>query len=125
LDREAELVGRDCDAHVRALERWFDAAYPHRIVAFVFESEAQKGRLMGAASTYIAKPWRREIYIQMGRYPHPVLGHELAHVVAGEFGEGPFAVAGALGGLLPDPGRIEGVATAAAPRENDSLTLAE
>ncbi|MGC4088563.1 MAG: hypothetical protein QM756_11835 [Polyangiaceae bacterium] len=58
-------------------------------------------------------------------FPHPVLGHELAHVVAGAFGRGPFKIAGLLSGLVPDPGRIEGVATAAAPDENDALTLEE
>ena len=45
-------------------------------------------------------------------YPHPVIGHELAHVLAGSFGEGPFRVAGAAGGLVPNPGLIEGVAVA-------------
>ncbi|MFO0570974.1 MAG: hypothetical protein U0263_35395 [Polyangiaceae bacterium] len=80
---------------------------------------------MGAASTYIAKPWRNEIYIQWARYPHPVRGHELAHVVAGSFGRGPFRVSGPLGGLVPDPGRIEGVATAATPSDDPELTLAE
>ena len=38
---------------------------------------------MGAADTYIAKPWRREVYVQAAGYPHPVLGHELMHVLAG------------------------------------------
>ena len=33
----------------------------------------------------IAKPWRREVYVQIAGYPHPVLGHEIAHVVAGSF----------------------------------------
>jgi tetratricopeptide (TPR) repeat protein len=69
---------------------------------------------MGASNTYIAKPWRHEVYIQNDNYPHPVLSHELAHVVAGSFARGPFAVAGPLGGWIPDPGRIEGFAVAAA-----------
>jgi tetratricopeptide (TPR) repeat protein len=123
LDRDAELIGRECDGHVRALERWFGLEHPERITVFVFESPEQKGRLMGAATTYIAKPWRREIYIQMNRFPHPVLGHELAHVIAGAAGQGPFRVAGPLFGIVPDPGRIEGVATAASPGDDDDLTL--
>lgn len=123
IDRDAALFAGECDAHVRDLERWFGVPFPHRIVAYLFESPAQKGRLMGAATTYIAKPWRREVYLQFSRYPHPVLGHELAHVVAGAFGQGPFRVAGPLFGIVPDPGRIEGVATAAAPDEDWELTL--
>ncbi|MDX2052073.1 MAG: hypothetical protein SFV15_06765 [Polyangiaceae bacterium] len=123
--KTAELLGRECDAHVDALERFFGTRGPEKITVFLFSSPDEKGSLMGAAHTYIAKPWRREIYIQQAGYPHPVLGHELAHVVAGSFGQGPFKVAGAFGGWLPDPGRIEGFAVAASPNEEDELTLQE
>ena len=124
-EREAAVLGRDCDAQVREIEAWFEARGPDRISVLLFESEEQKGRLMGAASTYIAKPWRREIYLQFARYPHPVLGHELAHVIAGGFGAGPFLVSGPAGGWIPDPGRIEGVATAATPSDDPELSLQE
>lgn len=125
VDRDARLFGEECDAHVRQLERYFAIRGPERVVAYLFANEGQKGRLMGAATTYIAKPWRREVYLQFQRYPHPVLGHELAHVVSGSFAPGPFRVAGPLGGWLPDPGRIEGIAVAAAPDEDEDLTLSE
>jgi tetratricopeptide (TPR) repeat protein len=118
---DVERFARDCDAHVAVLERWFGAPGPARVTAFLFESSGQKGALMGAADTYIAKPWRREIYVQAAAYPHSVLGHELAHVFAGSFGRGPFRVAGSAGGWLPDPGLIEGVAVAAEPPEGDLL----
>jgi tetratricopeptide (TPR) repeat protein len=123
-ETDMRRFARDCDAHIDAAERWFNAKIPFRVTVFLFADAAQKASFMGAADTYIAKPWRREIYIQAGAYPHPVLGHEIVHVVAGAFGRGPFAVAGALGGLLPDPGLIEGVAVAASPRDGD-LTPAE
>ncbi|MEB2324513.1 MAG: hypothetical protein OZ921_18505 [Sorangiineae bacterium] len=125
LLRDAELLGRDCDGHVAALERWLGARGPERVRVFLFASSAEKGWLMGASDTYIAKPWRREVYLQAALYPHPVLGHELAHVLAGSFGAGPLRVSGPLGGLLPDPGRIEGLATAAAPPEDAELGLTE
>ena len=109
----------DCDAHVAAAERWFGAPGPARVTAYVFESSGQKGALMGAADTFIAKPWRREVYVQAAGYPHPVLGHELVHAVSGAFAGGPFHVAGSLDGMLPNPGLVEGVAVAAEPREGD------
>jgi formylglycine-generating enzyme required for sulfatase activity len=121
---EARALGKDCDGHLDELERYLGVKEPHRITVFVFANADQKGALMGAASTYIAKPWRHEIYIQRAGFPHPVMRHELAHVVAGEFGRGPFHVAGPLFGLIPDPGRIEGVAVAAAPHDED-LSLDE
>lgn len=125
LPERAALLGRECDAHVAAHEAYFETALDGRVTVFAFVSAHQKGELMGASNTYIAKPWRREVYIQGDNYPHPVLSHELAHVVAGTFGRGPLAVAGPLGGWIPDPGRIEGFAVAAAPPEDSDYTLSE
>lgn len=124
-EREAELFTRDCDARVPQIEAFFGTRGPERIRVFLFSSDSEKGWLMGASHTYIAKPWREEVYVQEALYPHPVLSHELAHVIAGSFGHGPFKVAGPLGGLWPDPGRIEGFAVAAAPDETDELTTME
>jgi tetratricopeptide (TPR) repeat protein len=122
LERDMQLLGRECDAHMRELERYFELHARARTTVYVFSSPDEKRAHMGAAHTQIAKPWRREIYIQADHYPHPVLRHELAHVIAGQFGRGPFAVAGPLGGWLPDPGRIEGIAVAAAPADDADLS---
>jgi hypothetical protein len=116
-----DLLLRDCDEEVFAVEEQFGARGPERITAFFFTDSAQKKRLMGAAETYIAKPWRREVYLQVSDYPHPVLGHEIAHVVAGAYAPGPFHVAGKLGGALSNPGLIEGMAVAGSP-DDDELT---
>jgi tetratricopeptide (TPR) repeat protein len=125
LERDAKLLARECDAHVAGLEKYFETPGPEKIRVFLFASAGEKAELMGAANTYIAKPWREEIYIQAAGYPHPVLGHELAHVIAGSFGRGPFKISGPLAGLIPDPGRIEGIAVAASPSEDTDLTLFE
>lgn len=123
VQRDAHALARECDAHVRSIERYFETQGPPRITVFLFANEQQKAALMGARDVDIAKPWRHEVYVSANGYPHPVLGHELAHVVAGSFARGPFRVAGPWGGFVPDPGRIEGYAEAAAPRENDDLSL--
>jgi hypothetical protein len=125
LPERITLLGRECDAHLAAHEAFFEITLPERVTVFTFASARQKGELMGASNTYIAKPWRREVYVQSDNYPHPVLAHELAHVVAGTFGRGPLAVAGPLGGWIPDPGRIEGFAVAAAPAEDSDYSLIE
>jgi hypothetical protein len=124
LPDDADLIVKDCDEELLAVEEALGAKGPSRVRAFFFRDGAEKKRLMGAADTYIAKPWRKEVYLQLGSYPHPVLGHELAHVVAGSFGRGPFRVAGSFDGLWPNPGLIEGVAVAASP-DDDELTDAE
>lgn len=121
---EARLLRKDCEDDLRMVERRLGAKGPAKVTAFFFRDAAEKRRLMGAEHTYIAKPWREEVYLQMDRYPHPVLGHELAHVVAGSFGNGPFRVAGSFGGLVPNPGLIEGVAVAGSPDDDDVTDLA-
>jgi tetratricopeptide (TPR) repeat protein len=118
----AERLRDDCDFRVRRTEEVLGLTHPGRITAYFFRSEDEKRRLMGASSTYVAKPWRDEVYLQIGTWPHPVLHHEIVHVVVGATGVGPFRVAGAFGGLLPAPGIIEGVAVALAWDESEGLT---
>ena len=118
-EQEANLLVKDCEEELAFVEKRLGAKGPARVRAFFFRDPDDKKRQMGAAHTYIAKPWREEVYLQMGGYPHPVLGHELAHVVAGSFGRGPFKISGGLFGILPNPGLIEGVAVAASPDDED------
>ncbi len=122
LDESALLV-KDCDEEVASAEKVLGTHQPVKVRAFFFRDSAEKRRLMGAADTYIAKPWRNEVYLQLANYPHPVLGHEVAHVVAGNFGRGPFRIAGLANGWWPNPGLIEGVAVAASPDEDELTDL--
>jgi hypothetical protein len=124
LAEQAALLLRDCEQELAADERRLGTHLDGTLTAFVFHDSDDKRRLMGAADTSIAKPWRREVYIQASGFPHPVLGHEIAHVVAGSFARGPFHVAGGVAGLWPNPGLIEGTAVAASP-DDDELTDAQ
>ena len=120
-----QRLAADCDAWLVRLERRIGTQPLEHVTAFVFDSPAQKELLMGAAHTQIAKPWRREIYLNGANYPDDVVGHELAHIVGGQTARGPFKVAGSLGGWLPNPGLIEGLAVALAPDEDGDLTALE
>jgi hypothetical protein len=124
LAEQAALLLRDCEQELAADEQRLGAHLGGKLTEFVFRDIDQKRALMGAAQTSIAKPWRREVYVQMSAFPHPILGHEIAHVVSGTFGRGPFRIAGAAGGLWPNPGLIEGVAVATSP-DDDELTGAQ
>ncbi len=86
-----------------------------KIVSYFFANAEQKFRMMGARNVLMAKPWRREIYMQFGPYPYRALRHEIAHVIAGTFGDSLFhvSVQSRLG--LPvrfNVGLIEGIAVA-------------
>ncbi|MBW2278011.1 MAG: hypothetical protein JRF63_10990, partial [Deltaproteobacteria bacterium] len=122
-DRQTvEDLTADASFSLHQVERFLDAQSGDPIAVFFFASYDQKRRAMGAARTNVAKPWRGEVYVTLEPAPHRVLRHELAHAVAARFARGPFGVAGSLGGWWPDPGLIEGLATAAqGPR--DGLTV--
>ncbi len=91
------------------------------IHSYIFASREQKGRLMGARNVEMAKPWRREIYLTNEDFPHSSLRHEIAHVVAAEFGSPLFRVS-AQYAVLVNPGMIEGLAVAADWPARGSLT---
>ncbi len=85
------------------------------IHSFYFASADQKARLMGARRVEMAKPWRREIYLTAEGFPHGSLRHEIAHIVAGSFGDPWFHVAARRVAGVPvfvNPGLIEGLAVA-------------
>ncbi len=121
--RRAQRIARQCRGHLRQHAEFFGLDEVAPVSVYLFSDTEQKRRLMGAGNTNIAKPWRREVYITASSFPHPILGHELAHAVSGAFGRGPFRVAGSLGGWIMDPGRVEGFAEAAALRESSFGTL--
>ena len=85
------------------------------IHSFYFADAEQKARLIGARRVEMAKPWRREIYLTAEAFPHGSLRHEIAHVVAGTFGDPWFHVAARRVAGVPvlvNPGLIEGLAVA-------------
>ncbi|MFI5251753.1 MAG: tetratricopeptide repeat protein [Bacteroidota bacterium] len=55
------------------------------IDSYIYPNAEVKREFIGAGSTNIAKPWRREIHINKESW-EGVLEHELIHVMAGEFG---------------------------------------
>lgn len=122
--RHEELLRhvRDCDFRVSHAERALGVRQREPVRVFLFRDADEKRRLMGAGGTHVAKPWRNEAYLNVRSWPHPVLAHEVAHVVAGRAAPPPWRVAGRLLGWVPNPGLIEGVAVAVAWEPRDGLT---
>ncbi|MBK7156017.1 MAG: hypothetical protein IPH72_30290 [Sandaracinaceae bacterium] len=118
----AERLLDDCEFSVAQAERGLGVTATQPVHAFFYRSAEEKRRLMGAGATFIAKPWRNEVHLQLGGWPHPVLAHEVVHAIARYASQGPFAVSGSLGGWFPNPGLIEGVAVAIAWDDRDGLT---
>lgn len=75
-----------------------------KITSFLYDSPDQKGRLVGAGRTNIAKPWLWQLHLNLADL-NTTLRHELVHVMAAEFGF-PLLRVGLNSGL------IEGLAAA-------------
>lgn len=109
---DVERLKEDHEFRYQQLSRFFKVEPKQRIKSFIYATERQKRRLMGAAGTQISRPWAHEIHINGFGVPHPVLKHELAHVFAAEIASGPFKVP-ASAGVLVNVGVVEGTAVAA------------
>lgn len=71
-------------------------------------SKEDKYLYTGAKNVHFALPKHRELHIDSIKIPHPVLGHELAHIYIGEYSDNIF---GAVGGkFLPNLALTEGLA---------------
>ncbi|MFO0597295.1 MAG: hypothetical protein U0228_18420 [Myxococcaceae bacterium] len=112
-DEELNRMVGDLAFRLRQLEDFFGARPEGRVTVWWYRSAAEKQRLVGAAHTQFAKPWRREVHINGLAFPHPVIKHELVHALAAPWGSAPFGVAASLGGWNPHVGVIEGFAVAA------------
>jgi hypothetical protein len=82
-----------------------------KLRSYYFADREQKGRWFGVRDVEMAKPWRREIYLEHRPFPHGSLRHEIAHAVASAFGDPVFGVA-TKHGVFANPGLIEGLAVA-------------
>ena len=115
------LVAADHEFRYAQVTAQLGVQSAHKIRSFYFASRDQKERLMGARDVEMAKPWRREIYLEHRGFPHSSLRHEIAHAVAAEFGTWPFDVA--AGRVLPLPGRW-GLPLLASPGLIEGLAVA-
>ncbi|MBN1962102.1 MAG: hypothetical protein JW841_14265 [Deltaproteobacteria bacterium] len=88
------------------------------IHSYIYPNAQTKAILMGGRNTMIAKPWLFEIHIHGTQTPHPVVAHELAHVVAASFAPAPLRVSSRFGFLI-NVGLIEGLAVAVTPPINE------
>ena len=99
-----EQIGALHEFYFNKLSHEMNIHSQERIVSFLYASPEQKGRLIGAAHTEIAKPWLRQIHINLADV-ELALKHEMVHVFSAEFGWSPLKIA-------PNSGLIEGLAVA-------------
>ena len=92
------------------LEAFFAARPRAPIDIWLYPDVETKGRFMGARHTSFARVWENEVHLVAGSPGATLARHEMAHLFAGSFADGPLYLAG---GLIPSPGWFEGLAMAA------------
>ncbi|NNB88595.1 hypothetical protein HJC10_18480 [Corallococcus exiguus] len=120
--QDVDRMARDLEFRFTQTAGFLGVAPTERVRVWLYRSEEEKQRLVGAGRTQFAKPWRTELHIQDKPFPHSTLHHELAHVMAGPAGSGFFRVTTRLG-VWPLMGVIEGLAVAADDPVQGELTL--
>lgn len=123
-DQDVSRVLGDVRFRHHQITTFFGAPPPGKVKVWLYRSAEEKQKLVGAAHTQFAKPWRREVHVNGLGFPHPVIKHELVHAMAAPWGAPPFGVTASLGGLSPHVGVIEGFAVAA-DNPVDDLSLHE
>jgi hypothetical protein len=115
IEETIGLIAEDHEFRLAEVVAELGSAPSQKLRSFYFADSDQKARWMGARDVQMAKPWRREIYLEHRGFPHSSLRHEIAHAVAADFGDPVFGIAArrVLGlPILASPGLIEGLAVA-------------
>lgn len=86
-DWNIELIARDHEYQLDKVISYLDVPPPStRIASYLYAHADQKKRLMGARHTSMERPGSDEMHLNNASFPHPVLKHELVHVVSAAFG---------------------------------------
>ena len=86
-DWHIALIARDHEYQLDRVIGYLDVPPPStRIASYIYAHADQKKRLMGARHTSIERPGADEMHLNNAAFPHPVLKHELVHVVSAAFG---------------------------------------
>ncbi len=86
-DWNIELIARDHEYQLDRIISYLDVPPPAtRIASYIYANADQKKRLMGARHTSIERPGSDEMHLNNAAFPHPVVKHELVHVVSAAFG---------------------------------------
>ena len=113
LENEIDLFADDCEFRYVQLSEYLQTENSRKVRVYLYASPEQKKRLIGAGNTFVEDPFGYGFHVHSLGFPHPVLKHELAHVLTADWS--PWKVS-------LNVGIHEGVAVAA-DWEEDKLTV--
>ena len=101
----------------KRLERKLGIISNKNLTIWLHENDKQKFIYTGAKNVHFALPNKREIHISGSNTPHHVLGHELAHIYAGEYSMHFLKMIGE-NFIIPNLALTEGIAMYLSSEEN-------
>jgi len=84
-EREIELIARDHEFRYHQLSRYLKVESRRKMGSYIYPSPDIKKRLMGARYTSVEDPIGYEMHLNYSGFPHPVLKHEMAHLLSANF----------------------------------------
>ncbi len=104
-EKNIELISQDHEWRYKQLEEILNVSSGEKIRSYIYPDKEIRKKLAGAGETTIANPIHKEIHLVYDSFPHPILKHELVHVMSGDFGNDILK-------LSPKIGLLEGIAVA-------------
>ncbi len=90
-DDEVKLMRYLHDYYYEVVRNQLNIKKREKVTSFVFYNEDEKRRLFGSGRADVTKPWLNHIYLNYQTYKQ-TLKHEIAHVLASEFGSTIFKI---------------------------------
>jgi tetratricopeptide (TPR) repeat protein len=84
-EREIELIARDHEFRYHQLSRFLKVETSKKMGSYIYLSPDVKKRMMGARFTSVEDPVGYEMHLNYSAFPHPVLKHEMAHLLSANF----------------------------------------
>jgi len=104
--KNINLIAEDHEWRYAQLEKFLEVDSDEKIRSYVYPDIDIRKKIVGAGETTIANPVHKEIHMIYDIFPHPILKHELTHVMAADFGSKYLKIS-------PKIGLLEGLAVAA------------
>lgn len=102
---DIDLIAMDHEWRYQQIKDALELETTKKVKSYIYPDIETRKKLTGAGETTIANPIHNEIHLIYDYFPHPVLKHELVHVMAGVFGNDILRIS-------PKIGLLEGIAVA-------------
>ncbi len=85
LEMEVSQFSNDCEFRYEQLSKYLKTENSRKVRVYLYSTPEQKKKLIGAGSTFVEDPFGYGFHVHSQGFPHPVIKHELAHVLTSDW----------------------------------------